>query len=614
MSAAVDTTDRILRCLIYDYLSKRGFREAASSLQDEANACGESVALDLPLIESQQSFLFEWFGLFWDVYSTKTSGDVDSAGASARNQENPLTTKHGNEEIRQDGIPNKFSEQQHQKGVELNSHRKADVSADQQNSRNVHKIQNSSASNQRINSTSSQPIQDQMKAMTASAEMQQARRISAGVDGFLESYNYGDQPAHRSSTSPGGAISGENPAKGNSGGRRVSPPSRPNESRQGPGAAGGGAAATAPGNGQKPAATGVEGVTEVSSSSAFSNGKKRGSSKTNVGRGGKSKRGGKSGQSLSSPQASLSLPPSGAVGAGSAQGEPNGSPGLGIGRPPAGGARPQWNGQQPFQFNVNENLHTQAQYSFSGFAMENASFGQDEQLKAWENVSREGMASVKFGSGQDVSAGLGTGHDLSVELGMRKPVRGGRGGRGGRGAGVSGGRGGGPGSVARDGKKGMSTKREPMASQQSPIPGLNLDIRNDHLLGSGRVGLPSGMEDAGDSDAFHREQIHGFDSGLRNGIHSDPTVALEEQQLLDILSGEQDDSPKLRSLNLDPDASLANIDRMLSGGFVFGNSSNNGLNSQIGRNNSDLQMFFNSSASEDVNDMLYGLGGGNRKN
>jgi len=72
MSSALDSADRVLRSLIYDYLCKRGLNGAATALQAEVAAFGEDTSIDLP-VDASQSFLFEWFGLFWDMYTARAS-------------------------------------------------------------------------------------------------------------------------------------------------------------------------------------------------------------------------------------------------------------------------------------------------------------------------------------------------------------------------------------------------------------------------------------------------------------------------------------------------------------------------------------------------------------
>jgi len=83
MSSVQDPADRVLRSLIYDYLCKRGLNGAATALQAEAAAFGEDTSANLP-VNVPQSFLFEWFGLFWDMYSARASEDRAERSLDAR--------------------------------------------------------------------------------------------------------------------------------------------------------------------------------------------------------------------------------------------------------------------------------------------------------------------------------------------------------------------------------------------------------------------------------------------------------------------------------------------------------------------------------------------------
>ena len=62
---AVTLSNR-LHLYIHDYLVKRQFTEAAAALRTEA-ALGDQIVVP---IDCPQGLLYEWWAVFWDVFST----------------------------------------------------------------------------------------------------------------------------------------------------------------------------------------------------------------------------------------------------------------------------------------------------------------------------------------------------------------------------------------------------------------------------------------------------------------------------------------------------------------------------------------------------------------
>ncbi|KAE9601854.1 putative transcription factor WD40-like family [Lupinus albus] len=68
--------DKMLDVYIYNYLMKRQLHTSASVFQAEANVPTESVAIDAP-----NSFLFEWWSVFWDLFIARTDQKHSEAAA-----------------------------------------------------------------------------------------------------------------------------------------------------------------------------------------------------------------------------------------------------------------------------------------------------------------------------------------------------------------------------------------------------------------------------------------------------------------------------------------------------------------------------------------------------
>ncbi|TBU56773.1 hypothetical protein BD310DRAFT_823001 [Dichomitus squalens] len=62
--------DRMFNIYIYDYCIKRGFRRTASELQQEASI----PATAQPPINAKQGLLFEWWSVFWVLFTAKSNG------------------------------------------------------------------------------------------------------------------------------------------------------------------------------------------------------------------------------------------------------------------------------------------------------------------------------------------------------------------------------------------------------------------------------------------------------------------------------------------------------------------------------------------------------------
>eukprot|EP01136_Pigoraptor_vietnamica_P022891 Opistho-1_new@6266 len=60
--------DRMLHLYILDYLQKRNFTQSAAAFSSEANVGDTPIPIDAP-----GGFLFEWWGVFWDIFSARVS-------------------------------------------------------------------------------------------------------------------------------------------------------------------------------------------------------------------------------------------------------------------------------------------------------------------------------------------------------------------------------------------------------------------------------------------------------------------------------------------------------------------------------------------------------------
>jgi hypothetical protein len=66
-----------LHLYIHDYLIKRGLCNTASSLHSEAQMLPSGQSDSKPPIDAPQGFLYEWWSIFWDMFS-QTSGTRES--------------------------------------------------------------------------------------------------------------------------------------------------------------------------------------------------------------------------------------------------------------------------------------------------------------------------------------------------------------------------------------------------------------------------------------------------------------------------------------------------------------------------------------------------------
>eukprot|EP00189_Rhodosorus_marinus_P007768 CAMPEP_0184754446 /NCGR_PEP_ID=MMETSP0315-20130426/44626_1 /TAXON_ID=101924 /ORGANISM="Rhodosorus marinus, Strain UTEX LB 2760" /LENGTH=592 /DNA_ID=CAMNT_0027233869 /DNA_START=124 /DNA_END=1903 /DNA_ORIENTATION=- len=87
-SYPVDSSDEILSSYIYDYLTKRGFEKTASTLKNEVESTTpsdrtEKCRLQPPTVDMPSGFLFEWFGMFWDVFSSRYESAMTDKDAQA---------------------------------------------------------------------------------------------------------------------------------------------------------------------------------------------------------------------------------------------------------------------------------------------------------------------------------------------------------------------------------------------------------------------------------------------------------------------------------------------------------------------------------------------------
>ncbi|KAI6023779.1 hypothetical protein BKA83DRAFT_4263755 [Pisolithus microcarpus] len=62
--------DKMFNIYIYDYCNKRGFRETAKKLLQEADLTPEAT----PPIDAKQGLLFEWWTVFWVLFTAKNNG------------------------------------------------------------------------------------------------------------------------------------------------------------------------------------------------------------------------------------------------------------------------------------------------------------------------------------------------------------------------------------------------------------------------------------------------------------------------------------------------------------------------------------------------------------
>ncbi|KAK9670861.1 hypothetical protein K7432_017342 [Basidiobolus ranarum] len=79
--------DKMLNIYIYDYCLKRNWNTAAQAFLNEAQVARDS---QVP-IDSPNGFLYEWWAVFWDIFSAKTnkSGSKDAqAFVEAQNIKN----------------------------------------------------------------------------------------------------------------------------------------------------------------------------------------------------------------------------------------------------------------------------------------------------------------------------------------------------------------------------------------------------------------------------------------------------------------------------------------------------------------------------------------------
>lgn len=65
---------------IYDYLLKRGFNASAQALNEEV---GLGTQTTVP-VEAQQGLLYEWWSVFWDVFSAGNPGKAGQTSGDAQ--------------------------------------------------------------------------------------------------------------------------------------------------------------------------------------------------------------------------------------------------------------------------------------------------------------------------------------------------------------------------------------------------------------------------------------------------------------------------------------------------------------------------------------------------
>lgn len=77
--------DKMFNIYIYDYCHKRGFKKTAHELLQEANISPDSK----PPINARQGLLFEWWSVFWVLFSAKANGNgSDDAMVYTQHQAN----------------------------------------------------------------------------------------------------------------------------------------------------------------------------------------------------------------------------------------------------------------------------------------------------------------------------------------------------------------------------------------------------------------------------------------------------------------------------------------------------------------------------------------------
>jgi hypothetical protein len=69
-----------LHLYIHDYLTKRSFTAAAQALNEEASLGNQTV---VP-VDAPQGLLYEWWSVFWDVFSAGNPGKAGQPTADAQ--------------------------------------------------------------------------------------------------------------------------------------------------------------------------------------------------------------------------------------------------------------------------------------------------------------------------------------------------------------------------------------------------------------------------------------------------------------------------------------------------------------------------------------------------
>ncbi|XP_019439569.1 PREDICTED: transcriptional corepressor LEUNIG-like isoform X1 [Lupinus angustifolius] len=101
--------DKMLDVYIYNYLVKRQLHTSASVFQAEANVPTEFVAIDAP-----NSFLFEWWSVFWDIFIGRTDQKHSEAAAFYIKSQQSKAQEMQKRQEHQSPIPNQNQQMQMQ--------------------------------------------------------------------------------------------------------------------------------------------------------------------------------------------------------------------------------------------------------------------------------------------------------------------------------------------------------------------------------------------------------------------------------------------------------------------------------------------------------------------
>lgn len=95
-AADASSSEAVLKAFVLEYLEKHGFPAAAAAMRSETAARTPEYPLQLPPVCTTEGLLFDWFGLFWEVYSNRARAAFrkDPERSAIRGQQIQLHTQN----------------------------------------------------------------------------------------------------------------------------------------------------------------------------------------------------------------------------------------------------------------------------------------------------------------------------------------------------------------------------------------------------------------------------------------------------------------------------------------------------------------------------------------